>query len=611
MARRAVVPWGLVALLILCPLVSGGSEQWRYAVCQVGVLLLWVVRLVFDRRALQLTETRASFLFWALLFLTLILCSWSQSANAAASRNEALRMVCYLALALLVIDQIRYSAQPRHLIGGMVVAATIVALYAIYQRHLSLPATLEWLEQGGAELSDRVLQAVRSRAISGRAFSTFRYPNSLAGYLVLVVPVSAGMYLLHQSRSKSLVWGIVYVCGFYGLLSTLSRAGWACFGLSLCVLIIWSLKQTGSRVLKRWTVLVGLMVVLGILVATIGPQGEGSIGSKSGVARVTDPASYGKAGSEKLLMWRGVLSMVRAHPLWGSGPGTFVDAYYRYKQPESLEESRYAHNEYLQSAAEYGIPGAIVFLVLLVLAVAGFIQQRKVTWASGLFAGLVGFAIHIGVDWDLENVGIAATFWAVIGLGVHRTVHTRRPTAFGTSWIWSGIRAVAAIGICGLALWIGHVALADFHYHRARQLAWCGQGEAAIDEISRAVRMDPIDPRYHHFLGGAYLAREGRGDIAAALHEYGIATGLNSESPLPHYGMAEVYLAAGHPHLACTSLRRAIERYPSSSHYQKLLDDLCMRAGDEAGAHRAWKVAESLDPLLKTGGGDRDSVRPY
>ena len=69
--------------------------------------------------------------------------------------------------------------------------------------------------------------------------------------------------------------------------------------------------------------------------------------------------------------WSAAVKNVLAHPVTGTGPGTFSTVYQTLKRPES-EMARLAHNDYLQQASDSGLPGFLLYagsvISLLVLS---------------------------------------------------------------------------------------------------------------------------------------------------------------------------------------------------------------------------------------------------
>jgi O-antigen ligase len=67
---------------------------------------------------------------------------------------------------------------------------------------------------------------------------------------------------------------------------------------------------------------------------------------------------------ERTLAWKAGLRMVRDNPLTGVGVGAFKPLMKYYQLPGEKEILHIAHNTYLEIAAEMGLPGLLVFLMM-------------------------------------------------------------------------------------------------------------------------------------------------------------------------------------------------------------------------------------------------------
>ena len=65
--------------------------------------------------------------------------------------------------------------------------------------------------------------------------------------------------------------------------------------------------------------------------------------------------------------WNAAVRTALAHPLFGTGPGTFAKPYQRLKKPES-EMARLVHNDYLEQASDSGWPGFFSYTVFIAAA---------------------------------------------------------------------------------------------------------------------------------------------------------------------------------------------------------------------------------------------------
>lgn len=186
-----------------------------------------------------------------------------------------------------------------------------------------------------------------------RVFVTFVNPDFLAGFLLLSLPVTLGLFLAmlpRKERSPNLLIGFALVLQFVCLLLTGSRLGLAAL---LCALVV-----TGALVIRSGALggavrrlVIGATIVLGLVaVVAGGPLYKRLMGSGM--------ESY--SAKFRVLTWQGTLRMAKSNPLLGTGLGTFETAYPPYAE---VGFTQHAHNGLLQIAGETGFLGAI-FLVL-------------------------------------------------------------------------------------------------------------------------------------------------------------------------------------------------------------------------------------------------------
>jgi O-antigen ligase len=120
-------------------------------------------------------------------------------------------------------------------------------------------------------------------------------------------------------------------------------------------------------------------LILGLGVFTIRFQHYFATGAHSTAARLD--------------YWRAAAQTTAAHPLFGTGPGTFQRPYAQIKSPDS-EMARLAHNDYLEQFSDSGLIGGLTYAAWIFLALAA---AGKKLWRHGdaltfaLFAGLLGW----------------------------------------------------------------------------------------------------------------------------------------------------------------------------------------------------------------------------
>jgi O-Antigen ligase/Tetratricopeptide repeat len=115
---------------------------------------------------------------------------------------------------------------------------------------------------------------------------------------------------------------------------------------------------------------------------------------------------FATSGNSRADYWSVAGRTAAEHPLVGSGAGTFDIQWYR-ERPGQLSV-RDAHNLYLETLAELGIPGLLLLGAALLVPVAAVLRRRD--WASASAAGAYSaFLAHAALDWDWEIPTVTLT----------------------------------------------------------------------------------------------------------------------------------------------------------------------------------------------------------
>ncbi|MGZ4971129.1 MAG: O-antigen ligase family protein [Limisphaerales bacterium] len=235
---------------------------------------------------------------------------------------------------------------------------------------------------------------------SERIYSTLFYPNTLAGGLLLLLPITLGfvwqLTAKLRDRARWTVLALISIPSLACLFWSGSKAGW------LIALVLALMALAGSAISKRTkltilvTVLVCGLVGFGIRYAQFFQRGSTSV-----VARFD--------------YWRAALVMGRDHPFLGTGPGTFAVGYAKVKSPKS-EMARLAHNDFLEQLCDSGIPGFLAFCAFV--STVGVILYRYSHQNSRfMLLGVAGVVLHEFAEFHLY---IPAVAW---------------PTFFLTGWL--------------------------------------------------------------------------------------------------------------------------------------------------------------------------------
>lgn len=125
-------------------------------------------------------------------------------------------------------------------------------------------------------------------------------------------------------------------------------------------------------------------------------------------ARVTEVDQWfdSNLGDLRVELWGESLELVRGNPATGIGPGMF-----RETSATALArgDARWAHNEYLQVAAETGIPGGVLLLALVAWGFACLWPPARELRALPAVVALAGVCLHANIDfiWHFPEVPLA------------------------------------------------------------------------------------------------------------------------------------------------------------------------------------------------------------
>lgn len=296
-----------------------------------------------------------------LAFFALLVTVAFSAFNASYKHAAITRLLAWstrLAIGFLGLHLCRRPAERRILFGALAATAIVVALHGFHQRFLDIPEAREAFQRDPEGLLRRLglppeMRAeFQGRLLKDRPFSTFVLPTSLAGFLALVTPAWAGFAVarwraMRRPFTKFLnlaALGALVVCLFL----TGSKGGWMAFGVGVAAFLALGVRHWLAQ---RWRVFFPAAILTGIAAGYL--------------LAARFPPMQEFVGSLKVRMpyWKASLQMIRARPLLGVGPGAWEDYYCSYKTAAD-QETRMAHNDYLQVAAEMGVVTLATYLTV-------------------------------------------------------------------------------------------------------------------------------------------------------------------------------------------------------------------------------------------------------
>jgi hypothetical protein len=145
------------------------------------------------------------------------------------------------------------------------------------------------------------------------------------------------------------------------------------------------------------------------------------------------------------IMWRGAWRIFEAHPMFGGGAGAFDALFEPYRPVGYRDQPYYAHCDYLNTLADYGLTGFI--LLFGAVAAVAWRCARARGLAGAAFTGLLAFALHLLVDFHMKIPALAMIVATVAAL-VTQEAWPAAPARVRAAGLPA--RALALVGACAV-----------------------------------------------------------------------------------------------------------------------------------------------------------------
>ena len=303
---------------------------------------------------------------------------------------------------------------PRALVLGTLVAlGAIAVLLAAYQRFV----ISDWLPMGRTQADQFI----------GRSSGPFGIPNSLAAFLLLLIPPMLALAWQRGAGAVSRVfWGYFAAVFFLGLGLTISRGAWLSLALALVAWplcarsLSWSIRFTLAATALATALLIGLVLYSSV------PRVKQRLDSM--VADVGERS--------RPILWQAGWELFSEAPVLGTGGGSYNTLLERHRPEGFRDEPQWAHNDYLNTLSDYGSVGFLLFFgaAATVAALAANHRARQPALATGaligweatdvtnaLGVGLGAFALSLFVDFHFKIPALAMAVAVVAGELVQRS----------------------------------------------------------------------------------------------------------------------------------------------------------------------------------------------
>jgi tetratricopeptide (TPR) repeat protein len=433
--------------------------------------------------------------------------------------------------------------------AAFLINATDRTRFAIYAKTMAIIGGASCAAGYGLQ---NYLLHVRNGEPQWREFGT-SLPDFFAGHLVMTAPTALALFIGSKGGKGRIFW-LLYLLALVVQLAAIpttgSRFALASLPIGLAVvLFLVALAKShgmefGPQPKRRLTALVVIALLGGVIVA------------RPVLMRLSSATvkSQAHSGDFRAWTWLGTVNLIKASPILGAGPGMFANAY---PQHAIVGFTTHAHDAYLQTAGDIGVPALAVLLLAFGLCVRSGLQAlswnssrptptgppkgRKQTKAKvqpsdnevedqiflcddrylicGLIGSVVAACVQNIVDSDWFTFASGVTLLSLLGLicSLSPIVQLKKPT----NWI-----SPATIGaMTVVALLAAYVAVAQSedstgHYQAAAQMyplsgafqddlgmhvyAPAANSQDTEAALIRSCRLSPTAVEYHK-LGTLYL----------------------------------------------------------------------------------------------------------
>ena len=264
--------------------------------------------------------------------------------------------------------------------------------------------------------------------VFGRALWNYIYgnPNDLAALTLLQLSMAAG--LLRANVRSWVRWASMAGVGILILVVVLTQSRGAFVALAAFVLL-----SLGATRRKLRSALIVAVVALALMIVAPAGVWDRVLGLRNAttLSQVENVDAEGSA-RQRLQIWKVAAKIISEHPVAGVGVGAYPPTHQRYARSSEFNRiargARDPHSTLVQVAAESGIPGAILFIGMIVSLVRFAERQRKAAAVAlprtaqlllflefGLFAFLIAgiwgsfaymsfFSLHLVLIWAIADI---------------------------------------------------------------------------------------------------------------------------------------------------------------------------------------------------------------
>jgi O-antigen ligase len=509
MNREAWDRWcerGILALVlgivVFGPLAIGATRTLPFLIVQgltLGVILLWGARFWLNPRPQLLWPP----ICWAVVaFAVYAIVRYFNADVEYVARQELIRILVYAFLFFAILNNLHRQESTQIISCTLIFLAMAISGYAIYQ--FLTHSNRVWYFQVRADFG---------------ASGTYISRNHLGGFLEMLLPLGLAYTLTSRLKPVTKVFlGYASLVILAGIAVTISRGTYASTALALLLFF-------GVLLFHRTYRLPSLVLLVVVLVA-----GAYYLPKSYPVRARLKLLLADEAMIEddcRVLLWQSAIRIWQENPWWGVGPAHY-DYRFRQFRPAMVQlRPGWAHNDYLNALAEWGVVGTGLVASAWVLLGLGILKtwrcvrgkprglgdernSNKFAFVLGASLGLAAILVHSAVDFNMHipaNAILAIALMAL--LSSHLRFASDRYWLTLNRWgkVFASAVVLAGLGYLGQQGW-RHTA-EYVSLQRAARAANFSPAQANC--LKNAFAAEPMNPETAYAIGEAYRIQSSEG----------------------------------------------------------------------------------------------------
>jgi O-antigen ligase len=309
-------------------------------------------------------------------------------------------------------------------LGALLISVVFMAVFAVLIRDRGDLTGLLWAI-AAASIGLACFWLVQYARGVDRVDNLAGDPNFVAAFLVLALPIVVALASATRQvgRRAALLVGVAVLAA--GTVATLSRGGLMALFLAIPLLLVFPVKTLRSSPMQKAAVVLSIAIGLTVILPTAGPQL---------LARFRQPTTNQSVVGARADLWRAALHASADHPATGLGYGGFAAQSFQLLRTTPgvnllshlrfRDEGEPVHNAYLETLAELGPLGLILFLGILFATARALVRTARRaraakdrfvrSVANALLIALIGFSAS-SVLLSTEN---SRGLWLIVGVSL-------------------------------------------------------------------------------------------------------------------------------------------------------------------------------------------------